>query len=102
MQVADAPQRFSWTGTELYKTLCHIFPTLRTRKQNVLDVKALAHEIGMTEEGVRKWLRAGSIPKRSGVERLVNLANSEPYSSHLAERGIAPPTKQDFARFLLS
>jgi hypothetical protein len=102
MQVADAPQRFSWTGTELYKTLCHVFPTLRTKKQNVLDVEQLAKEIGMTKEGLYKWLRDGRILSKKGVERLIELANREPYSNHLAERGIAPPTKQDFARFLLS
>ena len=101
MQTTEAA-RFEWTGTELYKTLCHIFPTLRTKKQNVLDVDLLAKEIGMTKEGFYKWLRAGSILSKKGVERLVNLANSEPYSSHLVERGISPPTKQDLVRFMVS
>jgi hypothetical protein len=102
MSVADAPQRFSWAGTELYRTLSDTFPSLRTKKQNVLDIELLADKIGMTKEGVYKWLRAGSILSKKGLERIIELANQPEYAAALTEAGRTPPTKQDFARFLLS
>lgn len=102
MQSVDTPQRFSWAGTELYKTLSETFPTLRTKQQNVLDVEALADGIGMTKEGVYKWFRAGSILSKKGLEKIVELANEPLNAAALRDRGQTVPTKQDFARFLLS
>lgn len=102
MQVADAPQRFTWTGTELYRTLCETFPTLRTKQQNVLDVELLADRVGMTKEGLYKWLRAGSILSKKGLGKIVELANQPEFVEALTKAGRTPPTKQDFARFLLS
>lgn len=99
---SEAQQRFSWTGSALYRELCETFPTIRTRQQNVLDVELLADKIGMTKEGLYKWLRAGRILSKRGVERIVALANEPEYAAALTDAGRTPPTKQDLARFLLS
>lgn len=102
MPVADTPQRFTWAGTELYRTLSDTFPTLRTKRQNVLDVEALAAAIEMTNEGVYKWLRAGSILSKKGLEKVIDLANRPENVAALEKAGRTPPTKREFARFLLS
>jgi hypothetical protein len=102
MQVADAPQRFSWADTDLYRMMVQTFPTLRTKKQKVLDIELLADKIGMTKEGLYKWLRAGRILSKRGAEQLFQFANSDGNREALAELGRTPPTKQDIARFLLS
>lgn len=102
MQAANAPQRFTWAGTELYKTLSDTFPTLRTKQQNVLDVESLADKIGMTKEGVYKWLRAGSILSKKGLGKIVELANEPENAAALKKAGRTPPTKQDLLRFFLS
>jgi hypothetical protein len=75
---------------------------LRTKKQNVLDVELLAEEIGMTKEGVYKWLRAGSILSKKGLEQDRRSWRIGLNVAALAKAGRTPPTKQDFARFLLS
>lgn len=99
---SDVPQRMTWMETELYKALSLTFPEYRTRQQKVLDIEALAKAIGMTEEGVYKWLRAGRILSAKGVERLFDLAHGPANLAALQTRDRTPPTKQDLARFMLT
>jgi hypothetical protein len=96
------PQRLSWTETELYRVLSTSFPEYRTRQQKVLDVEALAKGIGMTEEGMYKWFRAGRILSIKGVERLHELANSEANVEALKARGRTPPSKQELLLLTLA
>lgn len=96
---ADVP---NMRETELYRTLLHTFPLFRTQQQKVLDVESLANAIGMTEEGMYKWLRARRILSTRGVERLFELAHREDNIAALQQRGRTPPTKQDLARLMLA
>jgi hypothetical protein len=98
----DTPQRLSWTTSPLYRELSAAFPEFRTRQQNVLDVERIAAGIGMTEEGVYKWLRQGRILSPKGVQRLVELANQPENLAALERRGRAAPTKDDLAKFMLA
>jgi transcriptional regulator with XRE-family HTH domain len=96
---SDMPQL---RETELYRALTQTFPDFRTRQQKVLDVESLAKAIGMTEEGLYKWLRAGRILSAKGVEKLCQLANTPENVAALDRRGRTPPSKQDLARFMLA
>ncbi len=98
---SETPQRLSWTNSALYRTLSDTFPNIRTRQQRVLDVEKLADLLGMSREGLYKWFREGRILSPKGATRVIELANSEPHVSHLAAAGRTPPTKEDFARFLI-
>jgi hypothetical protein len=102
MDAITTPQRLSWTDSDLYRELSAIFPELRTRQQNVLDVEKLAEEIKVSRECVYKWLRAGRILSPKGVKSIVELANREPYQAALTRAGRIAPTAQDFARFMLA
>ena len=101
MQSDDTPQRMSWIGNPLHRELTAVFPVLRTRQQKVLDVEKLAEGIGMTEEGLYKWLRAGRILSNKGVEKLVKFANNPDNLAALERQGRKPPTKESLARFML-
>jgi hypothetical protein len=101
MHAEDTPQRMSWIGNALHRELTAVFPALRTRQQNVLDVEKLADGIGMTEEGLYKWLRAGRILSNKGVEKIVSFANRPENLEALAKHGRQPPTKESLARFML-
>lgn len=59
---------------ELHALLKETFPDLRTARDNVFDVAAFSALVGMTEEGVYKWLRADSLPGRR-ARQIVELAN---------------------------
>lgn len=102
MQPVYVAPRYDWMTTELYEMLVRTFPTMRTKKQKVLDVERLADSIGMTKEGLYKWLREGRILSKRGAERLHELANSDDNRAALQKSGNAAPSKQDIARFLLS
>lgn len=102
MESTETPQRLGWTGSPLYRELSAAFPEYRTRQQNVLDVERIAVGIGMTEEGVYKWLRQGRILSPRGVQKLVELANQPENLAALERRGRTAPTKQDLARFMLA
>jgi hypothetical protein len=96
---SDVPQL---RETALYRTLSQTFPQFRTQQQRVLDVEGLAKAIGMTEEGLYKWLRAGRILSRRGVERIHELAHSPDNVERLQECGRTPPTKQELASLMLA
>lgn len=102
MESSETPQRLSWTQSPLYRELLAVFPDYRTKQQNVLDVERIAEQIGMTEEGIYKWLRQGRILSSKGVQKLVELANKPENKAALERRGRTPPTNQDFARFMLA
>lgn len=101
MNAEATPQRLGWTGSPLYRELSAIFPELRTRQQNVLDVEKLAEGIGLTTEGLYKWLRAGRILSNKGIEKLVAFANRPENLEALGRADRKPPTKEDLARFML-
>lgn len=102
MQDNDVPQRLEWQSSPLYRELWNTFPTYRTRQQGVLDVENLAKAIGMTTEGLYKWFRAKRILSRKGLEKLIELANQPENVAALKEAGREPPTKEEFARLMLS
>lgn len=93
--------RLSWTSSALYRTLSATFPGVRTRQQKVLDVEALAGKLGMSREGLYKWLREGRILSPRGASKVVELANTPDNLAALKKAGRKPPTKEDFARFLI-
>lgn len=59
---------------DLYKLLDGMFPQYRSIRDQVLDVPRLASRLGMTSEGVYKWLRADKLPTTK-ARKLVEIAN---------------------------
>lgn len=98
--IASKP-RLEWTQTELYKALCGIFPEMRTKQQNVLDVVELAGELGVSRECIYKWLRGGVILSKKGLDKLVEVANRPKYLAALERAGTPVPNKEGLARFLV-
>lgn len=47
---------------KLHVLLANSFPTKRTAAYSVLNIEWLAEKLGMSEEGVYKWLREDRIP----------------------------------------
>jgi DNA-binding phage protein len=84
-----------WEFTPLHAFLVKMFPDYVYKLDGQLAVPELANDVGMSREGMYKYLRTGTLTK-SGATKLHNLAVK------LAEKqGVQPPAKSEFAQFLL-
>jgi hypothetical protein len=63
--------RASFHQQDLYKTLDKAFPQFRTVQQ-LFDVPAFAAAIGMSAEGVYKWVRANKLSPE-GAKKIIDL-----------------------------
>lgn len=54
--------RFDRYLGKLHQVLSEAFPTRLTAQHRVLDVVWLAQKLGMTKQGVYRWLKEDSIP----------------------------------------
>lgn len=59
--------------SELHVVLAKAFPSWRTADYSVFDVAKLAKNLKMTEEGVRKWLRANELPTMERARQIVKI-----------------------------
>ena len=88
----------------LYDALTYFLPAYVDNpfsKQPKLCVREIHLEIGMSYEGVYKWLRCGKLSK-NGASRLIDLGNRENNISALTTLGRNPPEINDFAKFLIA
>ncbi|MBB5986006.1 hypothetical protein [Sphingobium lignivorans] len=93
--MAYASNRYSsgqWIGTPLHDFLVGVFPAYADEMGGLLIVK-LAEDMGMSREGVYKWMRSGRLSK-AGVETLHG------YAVRLSP-GTAP-AREEFSKFLFA
>lgn len=64
------------TDGELYKLLDKLFAGYRTARDGVLDVRRIAEDLGISAEGVYKWLRADKLPLAQ-ARRIMDIVNAE-------------------------
>jgi len=69
----DNPKRIYKPMGGLHVLLAQSFPTKRTADYDVFDVKWLARQLEMTEEGIYSYLRQNSLPFKR-AEEIVELA----------------------------
>jgi hypothetical protein len=85
------------TGT-LYRTLVRFFPAFVDRPfadDARLNVSALAEAIGVSSEGIYKWLRADRVTPKN-AKTLIAAASAEPNLAALRALGRDVPTSKDF------
>jgi len=64
------------TEGKLYKLLDKLFAGYRTTRDGVLDVRRIAEDLGISAEGVYKWLRADKLPFTQ-AQRLIAIVNAD-------------------------
>lgn len=97
--IANQFDRRGWADTPLFQFLCDTFPEHRTNL-DIFDVYRIAEDIGLSHTAVYNWLNKGSLTRR-GATLLYEYAVSPANIGALSRIERDPPTKQDFARFLL-
>ena len=87
-----------WTSSKLYTTLVHCLPLYTDNpfaQTPKLNVGKLCTAIGMSHEGLYKWLRKGRL-KADNATMLLTLANREDNAAVLRQLGRDAPKIEDF------
>lgn len=91
-----------WTTSTLYTTLVSFLPLYTDNpftQTPKLNVGKLCAAIGMSHEGLYKWLRKGRL-KADNAKMLLELANREDNAEVLRQLGRETPKIEDFLTLL--
>lgn len=94
----------SLTDGPLYKTLVKFLPTMVQdpfSDEPKLNIRRLHSAVGMSHEGVYKWLRSSRLTPEN-VDCLLDLAKREVNVQALRTLGRTIPTIQDFVPFVFT
>lgn len=97
MQSMEIQGRDPWRDQPFYRFLFEIFPKHRSTR-GLLDVARLAGEVGLTREGIYKWLRSGKVTP-TNARTLHRLCNAPANVEALDELGFSPPALERFYEF---
>ncbi len=97
MTSMEIQSRDPWRDQPFYRFLYEIFPTFRSPR-GFLDVPRIAREVGLTSEGIYKWLRKGTITPMNArcLHRICNMPEN---AEALENLGKEPPALNRFYEF---
>ncbi|PAL23593.1 hypothetical protein [Sphingopyxis sp. GW247-27LB] len=97
MHSTEIQGRDPWRDQPFYRFLFENFPTYRS-KRGLLDVPRIAKDVGLTAEGIYKWLRRGVVTP-TNARTLHRLCNAPTNIAALQAIAATPPALERFYEF---